>query len=139
MQNLICQQAKIFNVLEVLPLIKSKLGKSLSCLFFLRACSTFLLYCPSSQPRRRCFPRLRVSLPHQSWETPLLPKRHLDCRKYYSQHIQSETPRHPTTSEPICTFRAVSAYALPDNELPLPEHSPDQVCWATADLDHLSR
>lgn len=56
-----------------------------------------------------------------------------------SQHIHSETPRHPPISEPICTFRAVSAYALPDNELPLPEHSPDQVCWATADLDHLSR
>lgn len=37
------------------------------------------------------------------------------------------------------TFGAVSADAFPDNELPLPQHRPDQIPWATADLDHLPR
>lgn len=37
------------------------------------------------------------------------------------------------------TFGAVSADALPDNELALPQHSPHQLCWATADLYHLPR
>lgn len=39
---------------------------------------------------------------------------------------------------PVCTFGAVSADALPHDELPLPQHGPDQVPRAAADLDHLS-
>lgn len=34
------------------------------------------------------------------------------------------------------TFGAVSDDALSDNELPLPQHCPDQICRTTADLDH---
>lgn len=37
------------------------------------------------------------------------------------------------------TLSTVSTDALPDDELPLPQHAPDQVTWATADLDHLPR
>lgn len=38
-----------------------------------------------------------------------------------------------------CTSWAVSTDALPDNQLPLPQHSPEQVPGAAADLDHFSR
>lgn len=37
------------------------------------------------------------------------------------------------------TFGAVSADALPDNELALPQHRPDKFPRAAADLDHLPR
>lgn len=36
----------------------------------------------------------------------------------------------------MCTFGGISANAFPDDELPLPQHCPDHVSWATAELDN---
>lgn len=55
-----------------------------------------------------------------------------------NKHKQTDRKTHiPLPPVTLCTFGAVTANALPDDELPLPQHSPDQVPWATADLDYL--
>lgn len=54
----------------------------------------------------------------------------------------TETITHkPNPPPPVTrrTFAAVSGDALPDNELPLPQHCPDQIPGATTDLEHLPR
>lgn len=63
-------------------------------------------------------------------------KNHKDIHKTDNSKL-SHINSNLLPSASWCTFGAVSADALPDNELALPQHCPDKFPRAAADLDHL--